>query len=84
MLLATGLRRGEALGLQWSDVDFDGGRVMVRRAVTSQGLTTPKSGKARRVAIPASLASELLDLLGTRRREAMGKGWPEVPPWVFC
>ena len=84
VLLATGLRRGEALGLQWSDVDFDGGRVMVRRAVTSQGLTTPKSGKARRVAVPASLASELLDLLGTRRREAMGKGWPEVPPWVFC
>ena len=57
LLLATGLRRGEALGLQWSDVRFDEGRLTVRRAVTSQGLTTPKSGKARRVAMPASLAS---------------------------
>jgi integrase len=84
LLLSTGLRRGEALGLQWADVDFDGRRLSVRRAVTSQGLTTPKSGKARRVVLTGSLASELLDLLGTRRREAMARGWPEVPAWVFC
>src|SRR5262245_56800005 len=31
LLLATGLRRGEALGLKWSDMDFDLGRVCVRR-----------------------------------------------------
>jgi hypothetical protein len=24
------------------------------------------------------------DLLGSRRREALAKKWPEVPEWVFC
>jgi len=29
------------------------------------------------------LAAELFDLGARRRVEAMRKGWPEVPPWVF-
>jgi hypothetical protein len=29
------------------------------------------------------LASLLLDLLATRRREALSRGWPEIPDWVF-
>ncbi|MGB7147120.1 tyrosine-type recombinase/integrase [Mycobacterium sp.] len=31
--LAMGLRRGEALGLAWADVDLDGGRMTVRQAL---------------------------------------------------
>lgn len=31
--LALGLRQGEALGLKWSDVDWDAGTLVVRRAV---------------------------------------------------
>lgn len=31
--LALGLRQGEALGLMWSDVDFDAGTLSVRRAL---------------------------------------------------
>ncbi len=31
-----------------------------------------------------TLASELLDLLGDRRREALARGWNEVPRWIFC
>ncbi|MEZ0357811.1 tyrosine-type recombinase/integrase [Mycobacterium sp. SA01] len=31
--LAMGLRRGEALGLQWSDVDLDAERITIRRAL---------------------------------------------------
>lgn len=34
--LALGLRQGEALGLRWSDVDFDACTVRVRRAVQRQ------------------------------------------------
>jgi integrase len=34
VLLWTGLRPGEALGLRWSDVDLDAGRLTVRRALT--------------------------------------------------
>src|SRR5450759_9060 len=29
----TGMRRGEAIGLRWSDVDLEGGRLSVRRAL---------------------------------------------------
>ena len=32
LLAATGMRRGEALALRWSDVDFEGARLSVRRA----------------------------------------------------
>ena len=34
--LATGLRRGELLGLKWTDVDFEYGAVMVQRAISRQ------------------------------------------------
>jgi integrase len=33
VMLTYGLRRGEALGLQWDDVDLDGGTIQIRRAV---------------------------------------------------
>jgi integrase len=62
--LATGLRRGEALGLPWSNVDLDGGKVRVTENLvqtTSQGLqfNTPKSGRARTVTLPAFAIDEL-------------------------
>ena len=84
LLFSTGVRRGEALGLQWSDVDFDRSLITIRRSITDTGITTPKSGKARKLAMPASLTAELFDLLAARRREALARGWPEVPEWVFC
>jgi integrase len=33
VLLALGLRRGEALGLYWADIDWDNGTVQIRRQV---------------------------------------------------
>ena len=35
--LGCGLRLGEALGLQWADVDLDAGTLQVRRAVQRFG-----------------------------------------------
>ena len=43
LMLTTGLRPGEALGLCWDSVDFDAGALTVRRAVRLHG------GKARLV-----------------------------------
>ena len=34
--LATGLRRGELLGLKWADVDFDRGALKIQRAISRQ------------------------------------------------
>jgi integrase len=46
VLLALGLRRGEALGLRWSDVDFDEGVVHIRRSLQRVlGDSDPHSGK---------------------------------------
>ena len=34
--LATGLRRGELLGLKWTDIDFDRGVLQIQRAISRQ------------------------------------------------
>ena len=46
----TGLRKGELLGLRWQDVDFNSLRLTVARSFQ----TTPKSGKARHLRLPAA------------------------------
>jgi integrase len=83
-LISTGARRGEALGLKWSDVDFDRGRLHIRRAIVRGEETTPKNGRGRAIAMAPGLASVLFDLLAERRTEALQKGWRETPEWVFC
>ena len=83
-LLSTGARRGEAMGLRWEDVDFERSRVSIRRALTRGQAVTPKSGKARTLAMPPSLTAALAALLRQRREECLKRKWPEVPPWVFC
>jgi integrase len=49
----TGMRRGEALGLRWSDVDLEAGRLSVRRALVPTNrevvVSEPKTVKGRRV-----------------------------------
>jgi len=67
LLAATGMRRGEGLGLRWGDVDFDGSRLSVRRAATvvkHKGageeliIGPPKSGRPRTIDLdPATLAA---------------------------
>ncbi len=83
VLFSTGLRRGELLGLRWEDVDFGRSRLGVRRALVGNRLTTPKSGKARFVALPPGTVGTLRELLGYRRREQLERGWAAVPEWLF-
>ncbi len=84
-LLQTGCRKGEALGLKWEDVDFSNERIHIRRALVHGKLTTPKSGKARSVVLSPPLPARVLhDLHAERRREALGRGWHDVPDVVFC
>ncbi len=62
VLLTTGLRPGEALGLKWTDVDLEeAGRLTVQRAYApGRGFEEPKTPRARRtVPLPASTVQTL-------------------------
>ena len=43
VLLSTGLRRGELMGLQWNDVDLEAGKLRVERSMKRQ---RPDSGES--------------------------------------
>jgi len=68
LLVTTGLRRGEAFGLRWSDVDLDARRLTVRRSLEKVGdelrYKAPKTKRSSRSII---LAASLVDLLRAHR-----------------
>jgi integrase len=43
------MRQGEILALRWEDVDLVKGKLSVRRSVTRDIVTTPKSGRSREI-----------------------------------
>ena len=57
LIAATGLRRGEAIGMHWKDVNLDTGELKVRHTLGRVGggllVTEPKTARARRT-IPLS------------------------------
>lgn len=47
IILNTGLRRGELLGLMWSDIDFVNKTLSVRRAIEPDTVGIPKDGELK-------------------------------------
>ena len=47
LLLFTGMRRGEALGLRWEDIDAEAKLIHVRRNVTHPGGNKPVIGSTK-------------------------------------
>ena len=82
----TGMRLGEALGLQWPDLDFAAREALIARALADDGqrVDTPKSGHGRTVDLSKQLVAVLRRLHVERKAEALRRGWREVPLWVFC
>ena len=75
LLLATGLRPGEAVALRWSDFDVVGRSISVNRSAsfTRRGLRLepPKTRRSRRtVELPEHLVGRLLDRRGDAAAEA--------------
>lgn len=64
ILLLTGLRRGEGLGLKWTDVDFKNNTVSIQRAVIRGDkeilVSTPKNKSSIREAPLPKIAIEIL------------------------
>ena len=69
LLLYTGLRAGEALGLQWTDLDFENRTISVNHTLSDVGgkhfLTTPKTKSSKRV---ISMSDSVAQLLSEHRR----------------
>jgi integrase len=98
LALATGMRRGELLGLKWQDINFATGMLQVRRALsrlpTQMGRerddlyieAEPKTRSSRRgIALP-HFAVEALKQHRIRQREmrcVAGDAW-EDHDYVFC
>ena len=79
----AGLRRGECLGLEWSDIDFEGHTITIQRQsqyIEGRGLitTAPKTrGSKRTVAIPETLTYLLRTLKAEQNqtRLRIGELW---------
>jgi integrase len=70
--LALGLRQGEALGLKWSDVDWDAGTLTVRRAVQRPTWSTVALPGVQPTRRPAADAAPLT---GEAERDPDPLGW---------
>ena len=79
LLARTGLRIGEALALQWDDIDFNGRFINVQRSFSKGRVGSPKSGRSRMVDMSRQLADTLLELKGDRVVISIDEG----PQWLF-
>ncbi len=90
--LSLGLRQGEALGLQWADIDFEARTLAVRHTLQRYGgeyhLDDPKTDRSRRT---ISLPTPIVDALRRHRaqqneeRLQVGQLWAgERWGLVFC
>jgi integrase len=82
-LAMTGLRRGEALGLRWEDVDLEAGRLCVRRALVPCGkevlVSEPKTACGRRVvALDPQTVAVLKGQAARQLQEQQDAGWTET------
>ena len=85
LALGTGMRRGEVLGLRWSDVDLEAAEVRVTQTLqaTNDGLrfVPPKTHRSSRT---IALPSFVIDALKQQRRQqgvrklAAGSAWQEL------
>jgi len=70
LMLLTGLRRGEALGLKWGDFDSSRGLLSVRRSLEShKGALRAKAPKTARSARTNVLAAQAVQLLEKHREQ---------------
>ncbi len=77
LLVMTGMRRGEMLGLDWKSVDFPNKKLIIRRGYTNKRLQEPKTKSSRRA---VNLGSRAINLL---KRHRLKKGNPAGDVLLF-
>ncbi len=90
LLLSTGMRRGEVMGLQWGDIDLEDKKVQIERAIekTKKGLRikSPKTRHGRRVLALPDVAVKVLRQhrkAQLEQRIALGAGRLQDKAFVF-
>lgn len=90
LLVLRGPRRGEAVGLRWSDVDLDAATATIEQAVAQVGHNTyvqlPKMrGDIRRISLDADTVEALRQHRAAQAREraACGQAWRDQDNRVF-
>ena len=85
LMLSTGLRRGEALGLQWQDFESKSGVLQVRRQLKREGgvlvTSDTKTARSRRaVTLPTPMVTALKDHRERQAKEAkeLGTAWQDT------
>ena len=79
LLLQTGIRRGELIGLQWDDIDFDKRMLNIRRSVVEiRGKAYVKDTKNKSSERGIPLTATMLELLKLERKKAVSE-WVVVP-----
>ena len=86
-LATTGMRRGEALGLSWEDVDLEAARLSIKKTLIMNGyktmLSTPKTKKGRRLIVLDPATVSALRKLRTEQMKVhlrQGLSWRESQP----
>jgi integrase len=82
-LARTGIRLGEALGLQWGDIDFNGRFITIQRGLTRGRIEAPKNSAIRKIDMSKQLTAALVDLRHQRKVQTLKNGWKNVPEWIF-
>lgn len=82
LLVTTGMRRGEVLGLRWSDIDLEGRTLCIRQSRTSVNYSvhtdTPKTERGTRI---ISLDPETLAVVRSHHRRQLEERMVWGPAW---
>lgn len=84
--MLTGMRRGELCGVQWSDIDWAGSRITVRRSVwqvrSTWGIKDPKTHQVRSISLDPVCAA-LLTARKTRAEDEATTAGVTLPSDAF-
>lgn len=85
LALATGVRRGEALGLTWRYVDFDNMRVFIKyQYIKDKTLRETKNRRSRWIAIDDGTARYLRTWKAVQARRMQVQGIAQTPDAPVC
>ena len=83
LLAYTGMRKGEALGLQWSNIDFDNHTIEVIRHRGTHGLGPTKTKNSERTIKVDELVIELLSTYQKALKPILFKYGEKIEPTTF-